>query len=103
MKISIDSATNAYLNPVNTAVKSAKSASVSENGKNFDQIMINTNSRQIAEEKLEEAAKKEVAGQVFQAVSDEKVAALKEQVSQGIYKIDPEAIAGRILLTRGIV
>lgn len=103
MKISIDSATNAYLNSVNTAVKNTKSASVSENGKKFDQIMINTNSRQIAEEKLEAAAKKEVAGQVFQAVSDEKVAALREQVSQGIYKIDPEAIAGRILLTRGTV
>lgn len=103
MKISIDSATNAYLNSVNTAVKNTKSASVSENGKKFDQIMINTNSRQIAEEKLEAAAKKEVSGQVFQAVSDEKIAALREQVSQGIYKIDPEAIAGRILLTRGTV
>ncbi|MCI9598702.1 MAG: hypothetical protein HFE75_15780 [Firmicutes bacterium] len=103
MKISIDSATNAYLNPVNTAMKNSKSASVSENGKKFDQIMINTNSRQIAEEKLEEAAKKEVASQVFQTASDERVAALKEQVSQGIYKIDPEAIAGRILLTRGTV
>ncbi len=101
MKVSIDSATNAYLNPVNRAVKGGKAASVSENGRKFDQIMINTNSRKIAEEKLEATAKKEVASQVFQPTPDSKIAALKEQVSQGLYKIDPDLIASRILFMRG--
>ncbi len=98
MKISIDSATNAYLNPVNAAAKGARAVSASDKGKNFDQIMINTNSREIAEEQLGISAKKEVASQVFQPTPDSKIADLKEQVSQGIYKIDPEAIASRILL-----
>ncbi len=101
MKVSIESAAASYLSTANTGVKNQKSAPLQETGKKFDQVMINTNSRQIAEEKMEEAARKEVAAAVYQKTPDEKIARLKEQVSQGLYKVDPEAVAAKILLMGG--
>ena len=55
----------------------------------------------IAEEKLTEAAQKEAAKAVYQNTSAEKIADLKAQVAQGTYKVDPEAVAAKILLMKG--
>lgn len=101
MKISIESAVAGYMNKINTGVKSKQSVSVSENGRNFDQIMISSNSRKAAEEQLKTAAKKDVAAAVYQQDATDKIATLKEQVSQGMYKVDPEAVASKILLWGG--
>lgn len=101
MKISIDSAKTAYLSSINQGVKNAKSDQIKETGKNFDRIMINTNSRRIAEEKLAEAAQKETAKAVYRSTSEEKIAGLKAQIAQGTYTVDPEEVAAKILYMKG--
>ena len=101
MKISIESAAASYLNKINAEMKSKQSAPLQETGRNFDQLVISSNSTQIAEERLEAAAKKDVAGTVFQTASDDKIADLRAQVSQGLYKVDPEAVAAKILFWGG--
>lgn len=101
MKIMMDSAAAGYLNKINNNAKNKQQPVAGETGRNFDQLVISSNSRQAVEAQLETAAKKEVTSSVFQQNPSEKIAALKEQISQGMYKIDPEAIASRILLLGG--
>lgn len=101
MKISMQSAAAGYLNKVNNNAK-GKQTAVNEAGKNFDSLTISSNPKEVAEEQLRTAAKKEVMMAVYKPQdSSEKVAALKEQVSQGMYRIDPDAIASKILYFRG--
>ncbi len=101
MKISIESAHAGYLNNINTNIKAKQAVSAQETGRNFDQLVISSNSRQVAENQLETAAKKDVASAVFQPTSDEKIASLKQQVAEGMYKVDPEAIAAKIFWLGG--
>lgn len=101
MKITREAAAASYLNKVNIDMKNKRPASVNETGRNFDRLMISTNSRKAAEEQLAAAAKKDVSGAVFQQASADKVAALKEQVAQDMYQIDPDAIAGKIMFFGG--
>lgn len=101
MKISMESAVGNYLNTAKVGMNSNKSAQLHETGRKFDQIMIDSNSRQKAEDQLVKAAKKEVAGSVYQNTPDEKIANLKQQVADGLYKVDPEAVAAKILLLGG--
>lgn len=101
MKIMMESAAAGYLNKINPNTKNKQQTSVEETGRNFDQLVISNNSRQAVEAQLETAAKKEVNAAVYQQDPSEKIAALKEQVSHGMYKIDPEAIAAKILLLGG--
>lgn len=101
MKIMREAAAASYLNKVNMGVKNKQAAPVNENGRNFDQLMISSNSKQVAEEQLATAAKKDVNSAVFQQNSAEKIAALKKQVAQGMYQVDPEAIAAKIMFFGG--
>lgn len=101
MKISIESARAGYLNNINTNVKTVQTAQVHENGRNFDKLVISSNSRQVAEEQLAAAANKEAHAAVFKPVSEEKIAALKQQVADGLYKVDPDAVAAKIVMFGG--
>ena len=101
MKITREAAAASYLNKVNMGMKNKQVASANESGRNFDQLMISSNSRQAAEEQLAIAAKMDVNSAVFQQNSADKVAGLKEQVAQGMYKVDADAIAARILYFGG--
>lgn len=101
MKVMRETAAAAYLNKINTEIKTRQSAPVNETGRNFDRLMISANSRKVAEEQLTAAARKDVAGAVYQQNSADKIAALKEQVAQGMYKVDPEAVAAKILFFEG--
>lgn len=101
MKISIEHTAASYLTKSATGIKNKQSAPLQETGRKFDQIMIDSNSKKNAEQRMAAAAKKDVASAVYQPVSEEKIADLKEQVSQGMYKVDPEAVAAKILLLRG--
>lgn len=101
MKISMQSAAAGYINKLNNDAK-GKQTAVGDIGKNFDSLTISNNPKEIAEEQLRTAAKKEVMKAIYNPQnSAEKVAELKEQISQGLYKIDPEAIASKILFFRG--
>lgn len=101
MKISIEHTTANYFNKTATGIKTKQSAPLQETGRKFDQIMINSNSRKNAEMRLQESARKDIAGAVYQPASEERIADLKQQVSGGMYKVDPEAVAAKILLMRG--
>lgn len=101
MKISIEPTATGYLGKTATGIKTKQSAPLQESGRKFDQIMIDTNSRKNAAQRLEEAAKKDVAAAVYQPASADRIAELKEQVSRGMYQVEPEAVAARILLLRG--
>lgn len=101
MKISIEHTTANYLGKTATGIKNKQSAPLQETGRKFDQIMIASNSRKNAEQRLEEAARKDVASAVYQPASADKLTELKQQVSEGMYKVDPEAVAAKILLMRG--
>lgn len=101
MKISMQSAAAGYLNTISNNTK-GRQASVNEAGRNFDSLTISNNPKEIAEEQLKTAAKKEVMKAVYQPQnSSDKVAALKEQIAQGMYKIDPDAIASKMIFFRG--
>lgn len=102
MKVSMESAAASYINKTNVGMKNGKPESIQESSQKFDQIMINSNSRQLAEEKLIDAAKKDIEGAVFRSASEEKIQNLKQQVAEGMYRIDPEAIASKILFLGGV-
>ncbi len=101
MKISMQSAAAGYLNKVNNNAKGKQNVA-GDIGKNFDSLTISSNSKEVAEDQLRAAAKKEVMKAIYNPQnSAEKVAELKEQISRGLYKIDPEAIASKLLFFRG--
>ena len=101
MKISIEHTTAKYLSKTAAGIKNKQSAPMQETGRKFDQIMIDSNSRKNAAQRLEQAARRDVASAVYQPTSEAKLADLKQQVSEGMYKVDPEAVAAKILLMRG--
>lgn len=101
MKISVDSATATYVSAAHADKMNQKSVPLDEANKNFDQLMIHANSRELAESQMIENAQKEVKAAVYQKTPDDKIAYLKDQVAQGMYKVDAEAVATKLLLFRG--
>lgn len=102
MKILRESAVGNYLNTAKVGKNSNKSVQLHETGKNFDQLMIDSRSRQNAETQIAKAAKKEALRSVYQNhTPEEKIADLKQQVAQGMYKVDPDAVAAKILWLGG--
>ena len=101
MKISMEPSAAAYISAAHADKGNPKSAPLDEANKNFDQIMIRSNSRELAESQIAEKARKEVRTAVYKPVPEEKIAYLKEEVSQGMYRVDAEAVASRMLLLKG--
>lgn len=66
---------------------------------NYDAITIQSSSRQIQEKTFSEALSRQVVSETGQGASSEKVAAVKKQVEEGTYQIDPYMIASRMLLS----
>ena len=66
---------------------------------NYDAITIQSSSRQIQEKTFSEALSRQVVSETGQGASPEKVAAVKKQVEEGTYQIDPYMIASRMLLS----
>lgn len=65
---------------------------------NYDALTIQSSSRQIQEKTFSEALSKQVVSQAGRGASAEKVEAVKRQVEEGSYQIDPYLIASRMLL-----
>lgn len=74
------------------------SAGTKGNG-NYDALTIQSSSRQIQEKTFSEALSRRVVSQAGKGASAEKVEAVKRQVEEGSYQIDPYLIASRMLLT----
>ncbi len=65
---------------------------------NYDAITIQSSSRQIKEKTFSEALSRQVVSEAGQGASPEKVAAVKRQVEEGTYHVDPYLAASRMLL-----
>ena len=66
---------------------------------NYDAITIQSSSRVIQEKTFSEALSRQVVSEAGQGASPEKVAAVKRQVEEGTYHVDPYLIASRMLLS----
>ena len=66
---------------------------------NYDAITIHSSARQIQEKTFSEALSRQVVSEAGQGASPEKVAAVKRQVEEGTYHVDPYLIASRMLLS----
>lgn len=66
----------------------------------FDAISIQSDPRQIAEKTFAASISKQIAAEVRTPVSEDRLDALKNQISSNNYQIDASAIASRILLVR---
>lgn len=66
---------------------------------NYDAITIQSSSRQIQEKTFSEALSRRIVSEVKQPADPEKVEAVRRQVTAGTYRIDPYAIASKMMLT----
>lgn len=99
MKISLNSINPFRPETVGFSKTDSKvSAGAKESG-NYDAITIQSSSRQIQEKTFSETLSRRITSEVKQETSPERVEALKQQVALGTYKIDPYAIASRMLMT----
>lgn len=99
MKISLNNISNyrPELPPVNKAT--AKAANTEKDNRNYDAIIIQSDSRQIAEKTFSSSLARAVSGEIRNAqASEEKIQNIKNQINNGTYQIPYEQIASRILL-----
>ena len=66
---------------------------------NYDALTIQSSSRQIQEKTFSEALSKQVVSDARQGAPADKVEAVRRQVEAGTYRIDPYAIASRMLVS----
>lgn len=99
MGISIDQISYRYVNKVQQA--SSESKQVQKGDRNFDEILISANSRQIEEKKITEELAKKVLFEVKQETPQERIETLRQAVSEDNYRIDADAIVSRMLLEKG--
>lgn len=98
MKITLN--TIGIYRPDSSSIPKQDSRSVSSRDSgNFDAITIHSNARQIQEKTFSEALSRQISAEVRQTASPERIHALQEQVAAGTYRIDPYAIASRLLLS----
>mgnify|MGYP001043697638 CR=1 FL=1 len=98
MKIYADKVLKNYAELRPSSKESHASDASSGVSHNFDAITIQSDPRKIEEHTFAQAVSKELSSEVAKTASDEKIAALKEQIASRNYQIDPYAIASRILL-----
>ncbi|MGC4019597.1 MAG: flagellar biosynthesis anti-sigma factor FlgM [Muricomes sp.] len=98
---SIDSVKRHYINQTAQGSTGNKGVSASGKSRQFDEILITSNSRQVEEKKLTEELTKRVLSEVSQPTPEARVAELRQRVSEGTYQVDVDRLAGKILLQRG--
>lgn len=103
MKISLNNISNYHLElpPVNKAT--AKAMNTEKANRNYDAIIIQSDSRQIAEKTFSSSLARAVSGEVRNTqASEEKIQNIKNQIDSGTYRIQFEEIASRMLMSRGV-
>lgn len=101
MKISMDKLTGYYSNIQNTRKPAAKENLCKPSGRNFDEIMIRTSSRQAEESQFIDRVSSNLMSNVTTKTPESRILQLKHQVEVGTYKVDSAAIASSMLLQRG--
>lgn len=98
MKISTNNVINNFTDMrIHTKENSAPSV-VSNNGHNFDAIIIQSDPRQIEEHTFAKSLSRQLSSEIKDTASAERVQDLKNQVASQEYHIDAHAIAARMLL-----
>ena len=98
MKISTNNVINNFTDMrLHTKENSAPSV-VSNNGHNFDAIIIQSDPRQIEEHTFAKSLSRQLSSEIKDTASAERVQDLKNQVAAQEYHIDAHAIAARMLL-----
>lgn len=103
MKISLNNISNyrPELPPVSKAT--AKAMNTEKDNRNYDAIIIQSDSRQIAEKTFSSSLARAVSGEVRSTqASEEKVQNIKNQIANGTYRIQFEQIASRMLFHREV-
>lgn len=98
MKISLNNISPYRMETAGHTKNDGRIAGGTKGNGNYDALTIQSSSRQIQEKTFSEALSKQiVAGS--RGASADKVEAIKQQVEAGTYRIDPYAIASRMLVS----
>lgn len=102
MKISLNNISNYHTELPPVAKAAAKTTNTEKANRNYDAIIIQSDSRQIAEKTFSSSLAQAVSGEVRNAeTSEEKVQNIKNQIKNGTYAIQFDQIASRMLLHWG--
>ena len=102
MKISLNKISQYHTELPPVAKATAKATGAEKANRNYDAIIIQSDSRQIAEKTFSSSLAQAVSGEVRNAeTSEEKVQNIKNQIKNGTYAIQFDQIASRMLLHWG--
>lgn len=103
MKISLNNISTYHTELPPVAKTNAKGISTEKAGRsNYDAIIIQSDSRQIAEKTFSSSLAQAIAGEVQNTqTSEEKIQDIKEQIANGTYRVQFDQIASRMLFHWG--
>lgn len=98
---SVDSIRNSYKNQTVSDAAERKNLLGCSKERQFDEVIIRSNSRQIEEKKIAEELTRRVLSEVNIPTPETKIEDLKQRVAEGIYQVDIDRLVDKILLRRG--
>ena len=102
MKISLNNISNYHTELPPVAKAAAKTTNTEKANRNYDAIIIQSDSRQIAEKTFSSSLAQAVSGEVQNTQTPEqKIQDIKEQVHNGTYQVQFDKIASRMLFHWG--
>ena len=102
MKISLNNISNYHTELPPVAKAAAKTTNTEKANRNYDAIIIQSDSRQIAEKTFSSSLAQAVSGEVQNTQNPEqKIQYIKEQVNNGTYQVQFDKIASRMLFHWG--
>lgn len=103
MKVSLNTISNYYTELPSAAKLTAKASGTEKGYRNYDAIIIQSDSRQIAEKTFSASLAHTVSGQVRDShATEQKLQDLKSQVLSGTYPIQYNQIASSILFSKEV-
>ncbi len=98
MKITTNNVINNFTDRrIHTKDNSAPSV-ISNDGHNFDAVIIKSDPRQIEERTFAKAVAQRLSSEIKDTASADKIRSLQNQVASNTYYVDAHAIAARMLL-----
>lgn len=98
MKITTNNVINNFTDRrIHTKENSAPSV-ISNDGHNFDAVIIKSDPRQIEERTFAKAVAQRLSSEIKDTASADKIQSLQNQVASNTYHVDAHAIAARMLL-----
>lgn len=101
MGISIDRFSRPFINKLSQPLPDNKPVQKVREERKFDEVLITASSRQTDEKKVMEGLVQDVMSSVYHEVPDDRIEALKDEIANGGYRVDADAVARRMLLAEG--